>query len=150
MISAVGLAFAVVSVESVSGEPASHFNPMNYIDPVGGAHVLAGLAVMVLLAFQLVSGVVIDKLFDPDRVKTPIMDKMHWWVGRLSVLGGIVNVYLGLALWNILFESTSVWYIAISVWLLAVVGFFAVCQRVFGQTHDNVDKGPMYDADSQF
>jgi hypothetical protein len=85
---------------------------------------------MIMLAFQLISGVVIDKLFNPQRLSTPILDKLHWWGGRLSVLGGIINVYLGLGLFNVLFEATNIWFIVVSIWFVVVVGCFAIAQRL--------------------
>lgn len=40
ILSSIGLALAVVSVESVSEEAAVHFSPATYLDPIGGAHVI--------------------------------------------------------------------------------------------------------------
>ena len=97
---------------------------------------------MIIVTLQLISGVVIDKLFDPTRVKTPLTDKLHWWGGRISVLFGIVNTFLGLVLYNALFtaSASSVYIILVSIWTVIVVGFFAIAQRIFGQTNDNAEK----------
>jgi hypothetical protein len=123
-------------VEEISDGPDDHFSPSTYKDSVGGAHIIVGLIVMIVLVLQLVSGFVIDKMFDPKRVKTPFMDKLHWWAGRFVVLGGIVNAFLGVALYNTIFAAANVWYIVIAIWLVFVFAFFAVAQRTFGQTFD--------------
>jgi protein-S-isoprenylcysteine O-methyltransferase Ste14 len=97
---------------------------------------------MIILSLQLIGGVVIDKLFDPSRTKTPLTDKLHWWGGRLSVLGGIVNVFLGLVLYNAIFtaSATSVFIIIVSIFLVVIVAFFAIAQRLMGQSHDNASE----------
>jgi len=55
-------------------------------------------------AAQPVIGFLADKFFNPDRKATPIFpDKVHWVLGWVSITLGMINIILGL----ILYENTK-------------------------------------------
>ncbi|KAJ3398744.1 hypothetical protein HDV05_002329, partial [Chytridiales sp. JEL 0842] len=68
--------------------------------------ILGTVLTFVFLPLQLTLGVVADRLWSPTRTSIPWWDRLHWWVGRLSVLLGGVTIYLGLQVW----EVQQVWY----------------------------------------
>ncbi|KAJ9080657.1 hypothetical protein DSO57_1022567 [Entomophthora muscae] len=61
-------------------------------------HAAVGVVVMVLMAGQIILGVVIDKLWDPARNYIPMQDKVHWWLGRLLFLLAISNIIYGIVI----------------------------------------------------
>jgi len=85
-------AFGVIIAETAPGE---HFN---------NAHKIIGLIVVIMGAAQPVIGFLADKLFNPDRKSTPVFpDMVHWSLGWVSITLGMINIILGL----ILYEKTD-------------------------------------------
>ena len=64
-------------------------------------HVIIGFVIVVMMLAQGYLGYVSDKKFSLERTSIPWWDKLHWWVGRSLFLFGIVNVYIGI----LIFES---------------------------------------------
>jgi hypothetical protein len=63
-----------------------------------GAHQYFGMTLFCLMFVQVFLGVFIDKLFNPYRLSIPWYDKIHWWLGRLLCILGIVTIFLGIPL----------------------------------------------------
>ncbi|KAJ3084088.1 hypothetical protein HK102_000765, partial [Quaeritorhiza haematococci] len=106
-----------------------HFNPNKYTSL--GAHVVIGLIVFILTYIQIINGLIIDRLFDPNRGPVvPWWDRLHWYLGRVTTLLAWINVPLGLALWDVaLFQDVATWlYAAYGVWMVGVVGVFVWLQ----------------------
>ncbi|KAG5456969.1 MAG: hypothetical protein BJ554DRAFT_3141 [Olpidium bornovanus] len=72
---------------------------------------------------------VIDKMYQPDRLTVPARDKAHWWLGRILLTAGALNVFLGL--WA---AAAATWlYVVFIVWLVAAAAAFAFSQRRAGR-----------------
>eukprot|EP00300_Choanocystis_sp_HF-7_P006304 c14616_g1_i1.p1 GENE.c14616_g1_i1~~c14616_g1_i1.p1 ORF type:complete len:388 (+),score=29.87 c14616_g1_i1:77-1165(+) len=99
-------------------------------------HKILGLVIFIATMLQCLLGFVADRLWSPSRTRTPVVpDKLHWWFGRLLMLAGIVNCFLGL--YSISSASTTtVVLFAVAVLLVLVLG--VVMHFVFGgQIHHN-------------
>ena len=59
-------------------------------------HTKIGLAVVIIMAIQIVLGFVINALWDPNRTSIPLWDQAHWWIGRILWCLAIANIGLGL------------------------------------------------------
>jgi len=103
-------AFGVAIQMTKSG----HFN-----DP----HKIIGLVVTIIGTAQPIIGFIADKMFNPQRKSIPIFpDKTHWVLGWGSCLLGVVNVLLGL----ILFDASLELKVAYSVYAAILVIFLIV------------------------
>lgn len=81
LVVVVGVALAIV------GKSSNHF---------GTIHEILGLIVIIITLIQIILGVVIDKLWNPQRTKVPWYDQLHWHLGRLLFLLAQINIILGL------------------------------------------------------
>ena len=64
-----------------------------------GGHRPIGLAVLIASLLQPVLGVLADRMFDPNRERTPFFpDILHWIVGYGIVLLSLFECYLGMAM----------------------------------------------------
>mmetsp|Transcript_6087 Transcript_6087/g.8496 ORF Transcript_6087/g.8496 Transcript_6087/m.8496 type:complete len:582 (+) Transcript_6087:109-1854(+) len=99
-------------------------------------HKIIGLVVTILGILQPILGVVADKMFDPNREKTPIFpDKIHWLFGWSSLILGLVNVFLGLVAYGSgtgLKIAYLVYAILLGVFLL---GYFIFALATGKKTH---------------
>ncbi|KND00190.1 uncharacterized protein SPPG_04530 [Spizellomyces punctatus DAOM BR117] len=130
-----GLVYHVVGVKG-----ASHFNVK-----ANGAHVVIGLLIIILSAPQLALGWIIDRLFNPTRKYIPWWDKVHWWLGRIVFLLALVNIPLGIALYNDHEGTKKTWpYVVFGILCALWVGVFAYLQFRVGQRH-HVEKGDKYE-----
>ena len=66
----------------------------------GSFHFLLGLLVTIGCILQGVLGYISNATFDPERASVPLVDFAHWWLGRLLFIAGIVNVYLGILIYE--------------------------------------------------
>ncbi|KAJ3213795.1 hypothetical protein HK099_007185 [Clydaea vesicula] len=103
----------------------THLDYTNF-DFSGGVHILLGIGIVVLTFLQVISGFVIDKLFDANRTEIPWWDKAHHWVGRLLVTGSVINIPLGILLFDLVSHSIN------SVWLALYGGFIFSVLVTFG------------------
>ncbi|KAJ3360604.1 hypothetical protein HDU91_004473 [Kappamyces sp. JEL0680] len=88
------------------------------------AHVKMGLAVTIGCIVQSILGILSDKWFDPSRTSIPVVDKLHWWLGRSIFLLGLVNVYFGFLAYSnqgYVFQD----YIMYLYWVIVGLGFLA-------------------------
>jgi hypothetical protein len=67
---------------------------------IESSHVIVGFIIVLMMFFQGYLGYYSDKKFSLVRTKIPWWDKLHWWVGRALFLLGLVNVYLGIFLYE--------------------------------------------------
>ncbi|KAI8799925.1 hypothetical protein BJ742DRAFT_843792 [Cladochytrium replicatum] len=133
----VGALTIVAFILSLYVTPSSrHFS---VADPVSGSHRVLGLIVVILTVFQVVIGIVIDRLFKPERKGTPWHDKAHWWLGRLSLLAAIANTYVGILYYDNTYGSltkstTTGLYAALSILVALVAVVFGVFEYRVGAT----------------
>ncbi|KAJ3406737.1 hypothetical protein HDU80_010566 [Chytriomyces hyalinus] len=65
--------------------------------------ILGATLCFAIYPMQVVFGFMSNALFNAERECVPWWDRMHWWVGRVAVVLAVVNVQLGLTL----FEASS-------------------------------------------
>ncbi|TPX47694.1 hypothetical protein SeMB42_g01789 [Synchytrium endobioticum] len=85
------------------------------------AHAVIGIIVLVACGLQFILGVMINALFNPQRSKIPWHDILHHWLGRLTCLLALVNIWLGLVLYSNSSSLNVGFYIAYGIWLGLVV-----------------------------
>jgi hypothetical protein len=62
-------------------------------------HTVIGFIIFLGTFLQPILGIIADRMFVPTRTGPPIFpDQIHWYVGRLLWLTGLLNIYLGLEL----------------------------------------------------
>ncbi|KAJ3312332.1 hypothetical protein HDV04_003225 [Boothiomyces sp. JEL0838] len=101
--------------------PGPHFG-MDGNNP----HKLIGILVTGLLFAQMILGVVSDQLFEVNRTSIPWYDRAHWWLGRLTFLAALVNMYFGFSLFKSNFGSDMASYLPYVGYALAGVGVLAM------------------------
>lgn len=70
-------------------------------DPLGPSlPQIFGLLLVLLLLFQIASGLFIHKLYNPLRTHRPPRNFLHMIVGCLLLIGGLVEVKLGISKWG--------------------------------------------------
>ncbi|KAJ3024405.1 UNVERIFIED_CONTAM: hypothetical protein HDU68_008194 [Siphonaria sp. JEL0065] len=87
-----------------------------------GIHGIIGTVIaLVIYPLQVFLGYVSNKLFNAKRTSIPVIDQIHWWVGRVVAILAVVNMYLGL----VQFESSLVVEAVYWTWIsLVVFGLF--------------------------
>lgn len=101
---------------------------------------MIGLALLVLCTLQVVGGFLIDFLFSPDRKSIPWWDKMHWWMGRFTLIAAIVNIPIGLLLYsNMLGIVPITWSALYALAITISIIVAATFQFKFGQSHHPID-----------
>ena len=73
----------------------------------GSPHGIMGLLTLILMVVQMSLGVLIDKWYDPERLKIPLHDKIHAWMGYSVWLFANVAIVLGLLSYRKYDESVS-------------------------------------------
>jgi hypothetical protein len=99
---------------------------------------------------QLPLGVYIHQVYDASRISTPVLDKLHWYLGRLtlvfscvviplggttvSVVVGRIGTYSNARLTNtgiFLYKSTAIWAIVLwFIWIAFILGIFIYLYRL--------------------
>lgn len=121
-----GLALGVAHQE-IGVRVASHF---------GSPHSILGIIVLALAVAQSVLGVIADRLWSPERQKTPLVpDQAHWWLGRLLWIAAIVTIFLGVERRG--GDVVSYALVGVNVALQIVV--FVALQFTVGTAHDADD-----------
>ncbi|KAJ3094097.1 hypothetical protein HDU97_008518 [Phlyctochytrium planicorne] len=113
----------------------------------GTYHGLFGFVLAVLLLpVQIALGFVSNHLWSPDRKSIPWWDQMHWWIGRISVMGSVLIMYWGLKA----FEASNLAHFGFFFWIglglvVMVGGQFAigVVHHVGGKKEEEVAMSPM-------
>ncbi|KAI8829524.1 hypothetical protein BJ741DRAFT_538542 [Chytriomyces cf. hyalinus JEL632] len=80
--------------------------------------ILGATLCFAIYPMQVAFGFISNGLFNSDRECVPWWDRMHWWTGRVAVLLAVVNVQLGLTL----FEASSLVVALFWVFIVLVVG----------------------------
>jgi hypothetical protein len=86
----------------------------------GNSHTRLGLVVTLITVIQVILGFVSNALWTPTRTSVPWWDKVHWWIGRLVFLFGLMNTYTGLYLYVERYEAGPA--ILISFWIIVGLG----------------------------
>jgi len=107
-------------------------------DPFALVHAYIGLFVVTFGAIgQPILGYLADRLFDPHRDAVPIWpDKIHWWVGRLVMVAGVVNIFLGIEVLGI----GKLYYCLFAAWLVILGIIFIVFQARGVKGHGDTPK----------
>ncbi|KAL7752422.1 hypothetical protein RI367_001956 [Sorochytrium milnesiophthora] len=92
-------------------------------------HAIFGLILFSVMWCQVVLGVVIDRLWYPDRMRTPWWDKLHWVLGYSLAIGTLVNVGLGHVLNGTSTGLIVFNYVVVAAW----IPVFIWGQRKFGK-----------------
>lgn len=101
-------------------------------------HAILGLIVTILMLVQPMLGVAANKMWKPERAKTPIFpDTIHAWLGRVLLLAGVVQIYLGLD-FN---AASAIVFVLFSVWIAMLVAFFVFSEIKLGAVHHNQYNG---------
>lgn len=87
--------FAVIVYEKRN---KTHFSD----DPHGAL----GLFIFIALFVQITGGIISDKMYKPERQKTPLVDLVHHYSGRMLMLLSFINMGLGLKLFETKAEGT--------------------------------------------
>ncbi|KAJ3300693.1 DOMON domain-containing protein frrs1L [Borealophlyctis nickersoniae] len=107
-----------------------------HFDTTDSAHRPMGLAIVIAMIIQIILGFVCNALWSPDRPAVPIWDKAHWWLGRLTFLLAIINMYLGIDLYGT-YGDIKKPLIAGLYWAWIAVGILGLVAGnfIFGQRH---------------
>ena len=103
---------------------------LRFGDPVVGFHQLFGFITTGIVFFQIILGIIADRLWRKEFNKTQttpetsVVDMMHWWFGRFSLLISFVNVYFGLYIFNV----ELVLWIAFIAWTVLYFVFVVVLE----------------------
>eukprot|EP00698_Gefionella_okellyi_P005707 TRINITY_DN15171_c0_g1_i1.p1 TRINITY_DN15171_c0_g1~~TRINITY_DN15171_c0_g1_i1.p1 ORF type:complete len:420 (-),score=63.68 TRINITY_DN15171_c0_g1_i1:293-1552(-) len=100
--------------------------------PIVAAHGWIGLSILACgTLFQPIFGLVIHCLFDPARgTAIPIRDKIHWWVGRITIAAALVNIAIGLVMYEAAQWLLMMYCVVVPVVLVAgFLGLHCAAQR---------------------
>ncbi|KAJ3145113.1 hypothetical protein HDU89_007529 [Geranomyces variabilis] len=116
---------AFVLVYESIGSDGTHFSVAD-----NGAHVILGLIVLILAAPQAFLGIIIDRLYKPDRQSVPIHDQIHHHLGRLTLLVAVVNIPFGIWLYYRDAPGSPTWaYVVFALAMAFTVVAWAVMER---------------------
>jgi hypothetical protein len=117
--------------------PPHFFSP----DALRHTHVLMGIMILLAMLLQIILGVVIDKLFNPEREKIPLRDRLHWYLGRFLAVLAIFNAYLGLTIFDEKHPVPAVIKVGFWVGLVGGISLLAFGECTFGSDH-HIRNGP--------
>ncbi|KAH6568007.1 hypothetical protein BASA50_001168 [Batrachochytrium salamandrivorans] len=101
-----------------------------------GLHRLLGIVVSVAVVFQVIMGFVSNAMFTPGRDRIPVIDKIHWWFGRILCVAGVVNIFFGLILFQDMGYPMVFWLpVLLGVYFFVVFVLFSMGERYFGQVN---------------
>jgi len=101
-------------------------------------HQIIGLIVFILGTVQPIIGTIADRLWTPEREKTPIFpDITHWIIGWVTLALALVNI--GLGIFDYVFAtSTALFvYIAIGGTVAVFLIVFAIFNKITGIPHSD-------------
>ncbi|KAJ3269091.1 hypothetical protein HDV01_001864 [Terramyces sp. JEL0728] len=98
-------------------------------------HKVIGLVIVIVLIGQVILGYVSNAKWDENRKDIPWWDKLHWWVGRAVFLLAVVNVYLGIDLYEDNFGDAPAF--TAFFWICIILGAILMLygQWKYGQVH---------------
>lgn len=110
-------------------------------------HAKLGLAVVIVLLINVLMGVISHVLYNPRRLRPPLFpDKVHWYIGRLVLVAGYVNIILGFL------NPNNGFAVAVPIWVAfcIVVGLYLVIVVYLELYHFFLgDKGTLNSTDSR-
>ncbi|KAJ3239617.1 hypothetical protein HDU81_005598 [Chytriomyces hyalinus] len=98
---------------------------------------------------QVALGFISNALFSAERHSVPWWDQAHWWLGRSAVLLAVVNIHLGLMLYEASIVIVGLYWGFIGLVVLGVFGFLGeyrmkgAVHHVKGGFHNEVGSTPM-------
>jgi len=99
-------------------------------------HAIIGLVAFIGMILQAFLGYICDLLYDPNRPGIPLVDRLHWWFGRAIILVAIINIQLGMTLYQTLGYTVSTSTQAMFCVFVAIgCGVFAVAEYQVGQVN---------------
>ncbi len=101
---------------------------ISYMQTTGGhftqVHHITGLVVVILLLVQLGLGLAARFTYDSEREHAPLIpDKIHWWLGRITVTAAFLNIFTGFHMFSK--TGTAPW-ILLLIWIVLIVAFVAL------------------------
>jgi hypothetical protein len=116
-----------------SAMKAPHFSRSSLLE---NSHIKFGLVIFILMFVQIGLGFLSNYLFDEKRTAVPIQDRLHWVLGRLLTLGGIINVTMGLILFRTKGFNLPIVFDVVHYSVLLLGGFGFMYGEIFlGQSH---------------
>jgi hypothetical protein len=125
------------------------FVAMDYRVATSNPHTIIGLVMILMLLVQIILGYLSNALWFEGKPPAVYPDKLHWWNGRLLLVGGAVNCLLGVWLFREINGTNTSGDYSISIWMLSAlivvillasvameVGIGAVHEHLIG-SHDN-------------
>lgn len=104
-------------------------------EPFGGVHNSIGSIIIIGSIGQVILGVLIDQWFDPNRKSIPVIDKVHWWLGRFMAVASVVTIFLGIAEAKEHLAQVTWFLIYAAVVLLTLILFWVGHRKTGGQQH---------------
>lgn len=98
----------------------------------GSVHGIFGVIVFSLALAQACLGVVIHFNYRPDRAQVPLIDKIHWWVGRSLLVAALVTMALGSTFFGVGILIAYLVYVAI------IVALFVFAEFRYGGGHSRL------------
>eukprot|EP01091_Cochliopodium_minus_P013753 TRINITY_DN4508_c0_g1_i2.p1 TRINITY_DN4508_c0_g1~~TRINITY_DN4508_c0_g1_i2.p1 ORF type:complete len:547 (-),score=121.81 TRINITY_DN4508_c0_g1_i2:24-1664(-) len=98
--------------------------------PVVGAHQVIGYFVVIGCFLQIIIGITADRLWrykfnkTNQYPQTSFVDRLHWWLGRLTFLLSIVNVFLGIYF----FGLAKIFFYLFGAWIVLLASVAIVLQ----------------------
>lgn len=114
--------------------PPQHF--VGLTNMTQDVHVKAGLAVCIGVVVQVALGYLSNHLWTPDRTSIPLVDKLHWWLGRSLTVLGIAVSYMGFLVYQNNYQVLKNYYL-ILFWVFVGFGaaLFVYGEMRIGQIH---------------
>lgn len=93
---------------------------------------IAGIVITVVFLVQIGIGIASDKYYNPYRVSAPVLDKVHWWLGRILIIAALANTVFGI----LLFQEKTGGAIDMSLCIGAGISLvFGVLLMAYGQMY---------------
>jgi len=123
-----------------------------FADKLTGVHQLIGYITTGILFFQIVIGIISDRLwrkkFNATK-KIPdasIVDKLHWWIGRLGLILSVINIYLAFKFYNV----SKVLIAVFSVWVGIVIVATIIMEIRKCRNGDDGHQAPVEENSSEY
>ena len=102
-------------------------------------HGLIGFTVVFAMTAQVVLGYLSNALWFEGKPPHWYPDKMHWWLGRLAGILGLVNLFFGIDAFDEKFglHSSAAWFMMACVTILGVIAPSLFFELFMGQKHEH-------------
>eukprot|EP01089_Gocevia_fonbrunei_P023499 TRINITY_DN995_c0_g1_i1.p1 TRINITY_DN995_c0_g1~~TRINITY_DN995_c0_g1_i1.p1 ORF type:complete len:298 (-),score=29.80 TRINITY_DN995_c0_g1_i1:119-1012(-) len=92
-------------------------------------HGFLGLVILISSSIQVTLGLLAHLWYNPERTFVPLIDKSHWWVGRITFGLAIFNIILG---FYEIMESAPSGGTEVLLWTLFICFFFCILASTIG------------------